>query len=254
VVVLAILAFFSTMIVYAAATARGVALWDFATCGNGSINPTLTTDGASREYYRVTNGAGDVLLEAEQDTMLSNFDGTFDTFYMSFGTQPEGTIITSYVYIGETPPNPSNTVEFLVRYRCGTPNEVLSTCYGPYGACTGQGSDSEGSEDGAADNRLNWGYGDAHIAILYPAEDAIDVYNYATGRYIADFITAADIPDTPPAEDLILRQEEGVTARIIPTGEIVFNLGPDAEGKTYAFVMQDIDGTGSSGRNFDPNQ
>lgn len=104
------------------------------------------------------------------------------------------------------------------------------------------------------DDRLNWHYGDATIAILYPGDNAVDVYDYATESYIFNFITADDIPDEPPAENTIIRQEGHIMASILTTGEIQFNLGPDAEGKSYVFIMGDIYGSDNYGFKYDPNE
>lgn len=246
-----------TLIVYASSKAHGVSLWDGASCSNGSLNLSLTTHGATREYYRTTTDYGAVLAEAEQETFMKDMDGTFNGFYIDFAPQLRDTVIASYVYVGETPPDPATTSEFLLVYKCGPQNEVLYTCYGDYGTCaqTAEEAQGESGEDGD-DNRLNRGYGDGHIAILYPAEEesGVDIYIYATREYIPNFITAADLPETRPEEEIVLRQAEGVVARYLPTGEIVFNLGPDEEGKTYAFVMSDIVGTVMYGYRFDPQE
>lgn len=112
----------------------------------------------------------------------------------------------------------------------------------------------ETSEPAPPDDRLNWHYGDATIAILYPGDNAVDVYDYATENYIFNFITTDDIPDEPPAENTIIRQESQIMASILTTGEIQFNLGPDAEGKSYVFIMGDIYGSDSYGFKYDPNE
>ncbi|MCL4238291.1 MAG: hypothetical protein KJ047_08590 [Anaerolineae bacterium] len=123
--------------VLAAATAQGVALSAWANCGDADLDITLTTVGATREYGLITNEAGDVLGEFEEPTGLSNFSGTYGGYGMLVSpTQPEGTVIGSYAYVGETPPSAADTAEFFVLYECssGTSN-VLDTCYGPYGMC-----------------------------------------------------------------------------------------------------------------------
>ncbi|MCB9460782.1 MAG: hypothetical protein H6670_14115 [Anaerolineaceae bacterium] len=106
----------------------------------------------------------------------------------------------------------------------------------------------------SVDNRLNWHYGDATIAILYPGDNAVDVYDYATGNYIFNFITANDVPDTPPDQNTIIRQEGNIMVSILTTGEIQFNLGPDAEGKSYVFIMGDIYGSNLYGFKYDPSE
>ena len=64
-----------------------------------------------------------------------NFSGTFAGFQIVFSpSQPAGTLVASYAYVGETPPSASDTAEFFVFYNCTT-REVLLSCYGPYGTC-----------------------------------------------------------------------------------------------------------------------
>jgi len=124
--------------VLAAATAQGVALNAFAGCTNANLDITLTSSGATREYGLTTNEAGDVLGEFEQGTSLGNFSGTYIGYGMPVvPDQPEGTVIGSYAYVGETPPSAVDTAEFFVLYECSNSgaNTILDTCYGPYGTC-----------------------------------------------------------------------------------------------------------------------
>jgi len=119
----------------AAATAQGVALNAGAGCGNGNLDITLTTVGANREGWRATDAAGATFAQGENPAGLPNFSGTFTGFQIVFSpSQPAGTLVASYAYVGETPPSASNTAEFLVFYNCTT-REVLLSCYGPYGTC-----------------------------------------------------------------------------------------------------------------------
>lgn len=131
---------------------------------------------------------------------------------------------------------------------------VECECYLSIFAIDDLTTDAWALTDGPPDDRLNWGYGDASIGILYPGDDAIDLYLVGTGQYIANFITLDDIPDTPPAENTIIRQEGNVTVSILTTGEIQFNMGPDSEGKTYTFIIEDIYGTDKYGSYYDPNE
>lgn len=121
---------------FAAATAQGVALNASAGCGNGNLDITLTTVGANRESWRATNLTGSTLSQGEGPaTGLSSFSGTFTGFQLVFSpSQPANTQVGSYAYVGETPPDPSNTAEFFVFYEC-TNREVLLSCFGPYGTC-----------------------------------------------------------------------------------------------------------------------
>jgi hypothetical protein len=118
----------------AAATAQGVALQTGAGCSNGNLAITLTTVGANREGWRATNLQGSTLSQGEGPAGLQNFSGT-GVFQLPFSpSQPSGTQVASYAYIGETPPDAANTAEFFVFYQCTT-REVLLACYGPYGTC-----------------------------------------------------------------------------------------------------------------------
>ena len=119
----------------AAATAQGVALNASAGCSNGNLDITLTTVGANREAWRATNLAGSTLSQGEDPAGLPNFSGTFTGFQIVFSpSQPADTLVASYAYVGETPPDASNTAEFFVFYNCTT-REVLLSCFGPYGTC-----------------------------------------------------------------------------------------------------------------------
>ena len=121
-----------------AATAGGVALDASADCSRGDLDLTLTTAGANRESWLATNAAGATLVQGEGATSLGNFSGTFPDFRIGpngfLVTQPANTLIGSYAYVGETPPNAANTAEFFVYYNCTT-RQVLYSCSGPYGTC-----------------------------------------------------------------------------------------------------------------------
>jgi hypothetical protein len=125
-------------------TATGVQLNAGADCTNASLDISLTSVGASREFGLATNLAGDILDEFEQGTGLANFDGTFVDYGISVTpTQPDNTLIGSYAYVGNTPPDAATTGEFFVYYNCTTA-EVLLSCFGPFGTCpqTAQEADS----------------------------------------------------------------------------------------------------------------
>jgi len=120
---------------WAAATAQGVALNAEADCTNADLDITFTTADAHREYGLVTLLDGTVLLEFEQDSGFHNVSETYVGYGMSFDpTQPPGKVIGSYAYVGETPPNASDTAEFFILYNCST-RQVLYQCFGPYGLC-----------------------------------------------------------------------------------------------------------------------
>ena len=121
------------------AIAPGVALSAGAGCSNGNLDLTLTTVGANRESWRGTNATGATLTQGEgpAGAGLQNLSGTFFGFKLEFSPlQPAGTLIGSYAYVGETPPDATNTAEFFVFYKCSLAGaEVLLTCFGPYGTC-----------------------------------------------------------------------------------------------------------------------
>ena len=119
----------------AAATAQGVALNASAGCSNGNLDITLTTVGANREGWRATNLAGATISQGEGPAGLPNFSGTFTGFQLVFSpSQPAGTQVASYAYVGETPPSAANSAEFFVFYQCTT-RQILLSCFGPYGTC-----------------------------------------------------------------------------------------------------------------------
>jgi len=120
---------------HATATARGVVLNAAAGCGDASLNITLTTSGATREYWHATDLAGAKLAEKEAGTLLTDFTGTFVNFQIGLvALQPPGTLIGTYAYVGETPPTAASTAEFFIYYNCTT-RQVLLSCFGPYGTC-----------------------------------------------------------------------------------------------------------------------
>jgi hypothetical protein len=115
----------------------------------------------------------------------------------------------------------------------------------------------QNAQSGPPDNRMNYQSGDAHIAILFPTENGIDIFVYASGSYISNFITNEDIAaylENLPSENLLIRSEGLVSVYILTTGQIQFNLGPDAEGKTYTIRMDDLSGTNLETEYFDPNE
>ena len=123
---------------HAAATARGVALNPSASCSRGDLDLALSTAGANRESWQATNLSGATLVQGEAGTSLSSFTGTFTGFLIGptgfVVGQPANTLIGSYAYVGETPPDASNTAEFFVYYNCTT-RTVLYSCFGAYGSC-----------------------------------------------------------------------------------------------------------------------
>jgi hypothetical protein len=138
-----IILFFATVLVtawpvlaVAAVTADGVALGAGAGCSNGRLDITLTNNGATRESWRATNLAGTTLTQGEGPTNFppGTSNGFFPQVFLS--SQPPDTLIGSYAYVGEAPPDATNAAEFFVFYKCSLAGaEVLLTCFGPYGTC-----------------------------------------------------------------------------------------------------------------------
>lgn len=131
-----VLATMSPTLAVAAVTANSVAFSGGDGCSTGRIDVALTNSGATRESWRATNLAGTTLIAGEGPNGFSS--GTTTGFFPQpfVSSQPVGTLIASYAYVGETPPGATSTAEFLVFYRCSLPvAEVLLTCFGPYGTC-----------------------------------------------------------------------------------------------------------------------
>jgi hypothetical protein len=128
------LAAVSPALAVAAVTADAVALDASAGCSNGRINITLTNNGATRESWRATNLAGTTLTQGEGPTGFPS--GTSTGFFpqVFLPSQPADTLIGSYAYVGETPPDATNTAEFFVFYNCST-RAIIQSCLGPYGTC-----------------------------------------------------------------------------------------------------------------------
>lgn len=99
------------------------------------------------------------------------------------------------------------------------------------------------------DNRLNWGYGDSNVAVVYADTAGLGVYLYNNKSYIPNFITKSDIAkylDNPPSENTLIASTGAVKVYVLTTGEIQFNM-TDKEGKNYVFIMSDLDGTDAYG-------
>lgn len=197
----------------AAATANGVALYAYADCERGHLDITLTTVGATREYGFATNAAGAILDEFEQATSLGDYDGTFVGYGINLiPAQPDGTIIGSYAYVGETPPSAADTAEFYVLYECDdeSANTVLMTCFGPYGSCP------KTAQEGLA---------------LLGGDDADDVAaEPVPGCDVLITIPANAVGATITAETPVYWQPGAVTAEVFPAGLNVRALGVDASG------------------------
>ena len=118
----------------AAVTADGIALDASAGCGNGRIDIALTNSGATRESWRATNLAGTTLTQGEGQTGFPTGTSTGSFPQVFVPSQPADTLIASYAYVGDTPPDASTTAEFFVFYNCST-RAIIQSCFGPYGSC-----------------------------------------------------------------------------------------------------------------------
>lgn len=122
--------------VWAAATATSVSLNAAANCTNADLDIGLVSVGAHREYGLTSTIYG-ADYEFEQPTGIGDFNGVYVGYGMALSGQPDGTLVGSYAYVGETPPSAADTAEWFVVYECdpGGNNTVLYTCFGPYGNC-----------------------------------------------------------------------------------------------------------------------
>jgi len=120
----------------AAVTADAVGFAGGDGCSNGRIVVTLTNSGAMRESWRATNLAGATLTQGEGPSGFASGTSTGSFPQLFVTSQPVNTLIASYAYVGETPPDATSTAEFVVFYKCSLPvAEILLTCFGPYGTC-----------------------------------------------------------------------------------------------------------------------
>jgi hypothetical protein len=262
----------------AALTVLAAVSTDFEAFPQGTPAENVNVPGVSFEglQYLVRN-VGDLVTGFSGHGLIGNYDGgplTISFSAMQSSTsfnyvilenplqvivKRNGAVVDTRYFTGDY--DPASTLELIYSGFAsiqGEFDELVLTDMGSCPGCVGidnlQPFDADGVTDGPPDDRMNWGYSDASIGILYPGDDAIDLYLVGTGQYIANFITIDDIPDTPPAENTIIRQEGNVTVSILTTGEIHFNLGPDAEGKSYTFIIEDIYGVGAYGSYYDPNE
>jgi hypothetical protein len=119
--------------------------------------------------------------------------------------------------------------------------------FSPACAALPGGIPNSASDDGITmppDNRINWQFGDSNVGILYPGRDgAVNLYIYASQEYIFDFVTPEEIEpyqDNPPSENTLLKRVENISVYILSTGQIQFNFGPDAEGKVWVLILNDL--------------
>ena len=91
-----------------------------SSCSAATATIDVTLDSAAaREEILVTLSDGTVLKQTEH----ASGAGTAYNGLYGFGgwtAQPDGTIISLYGYIGQTPPTSADSVEFFIAYRCNT--------------------------------------------------------------------------------------------------------------------------------------
>lgn len=125
----------------ATVTAEGVALASDADCGDSSLDLTLTSGDIDREFGQasVLGGAPEAVFEQDSPNLDDFESETFEDYGIGLDSEaPDGTIIGTYAYLGDTPPTAAGTAEFFVLYRCsadGSANETLLTCVGDFGTC-----------------------------------------------------------------------------------------------------------------------
>jgi hypothetical protein len=216
----------------------------------GPLPPTLLV-----ADFRHFNAGDTVTIRVEPATAAINPAASL----FSLGIEDTGDTITQVISstISYTFSHDMNTNVYLNFYfSYFTAPHAQGVLYYTYINCV-HDSSGELAPSGPPDNRLNWQSGDAHIAILFPTENGIDIFLYESQSYISNFITNEDIAaylENPPSENVLIRSEGLVSVYILTTGEIQFNLGPDAEGKTYTIRIDDLAGTNLEAEYFDPNE
>jgi len=104
-------------------------------------------------------------------------------------------------------------------------------------------------EDRPPDDRVNWRMGDLYT-VIYPAWDDVgnpalhiyDVNERSRGVFMFA-LTEADLNpylETPPEQNRLVKEGEGIAVYVLTTGEIQFNIGPDAEGKTVVVIVDGL--------------
>jgi hypothetical protein len=208
---------------------------------DGAISYTLPSNAqiTNREYI---NGN---LYAAMSSSISGSGRYNFPVFSSIFPTQQ------SYPYV--------YTVSYTVNVDGATISEsTLSVrCNGKYSAVVLVNSldFAEGVETAATapDSRMNWGFGDSNVAVIYPSADSLGLYLYASDLYIPNFLTTADISayvDNSPSVNTLVASIGTVSVYILTTGEIQFNM-TDQEGKQYVLIMSDLNGSGAYGYSID---
>ena len=100
------------------------------------------------------------------------------------------------------------------------------------------------------DKRLNVDLGDNHFLVYNGTSEngsyEFQVYDVSDGGEKGDLLTVvtdeqiAPFLNTPPPEHTLVHQQGPVAFYALSTGEFQFNLGPDADGQTWAVVMDEF--------------
>lgn len=106
----------------------------------------------------------------------------------------------------------------------------------------------------ASDDRINAGYGDL-LAVLYNVETStgpgivVYVVDGTVGRSIGAYAGVLFTVDTPRQNTVMA--ELGPTMLIaLSSGEFQINIGPDAEGKVYEVILDELPGPAKALRSF----
>ncbi len=111
------------------------------------------------------------------------------------------------------------------------------------------------------DDRINCHLYDDKFALYSRTDDAgnptIQVWpiNSASEGHLMFSITEDDLgdyPANPPDMPVLVKSEGLFNIYVLPTGELQVNYGPDAEGKTFVIIMDDINGSNPHGYVVEP--
>ena len=191
-----ILSAVTPMLVLAANAVLSVGL-NSGSCSAASALIDITLDSAAvRESGQAALSDGTVLRSFEHASGAgTSYSGTYG--FGSWTAVPNGTIISLYGYIGQTPPSASDSVEFFVAYRCDT-GAVVATCGGPAGSCPHIYNYAPPSSVclNTLDGRLNnsGAFDCAAPIVLFNNDGRLDVYGVGGGESTLLFsIQDADI-------------------------------------------------------------
>lgn len=220
---------------------------------NCSLNRVVSSDGAIS--YNLPSGASitnrEYINGSMYATMNSSINGSgrhsFPVFSSIFPTQQSYPYVYTVSYTvlvgGET------ISQSTLSIRCDSVSSAVVI------ANSLDLADGVVASVSAPDNRMNWGFGDSNIAVLYPSADSLSLYLYANDLYVPNFLTAADIAayiDNPPSTNTLVAAVGAVSAYVLTTGEIQFNM-TDHEGKLHVVIMSDLSGSDCYGYSVEPS-